>query len=106
MEELPADVFVHAHECDGGSRGAVEQAFDHHFELYSTGEFFSIQADPEERSPLRVSALQDEAAREGGSFCRQQCRLSQRLSTSQRSRADHVAIYSWIGKRPANARGQ
>lgn len=45
-----------------GSRGAVEQAFDHHFKLYSTGEFFDLDRDPSEKKPLRVAALQDERA--------------------------------------------
>jgi len=45
-----------------GSRGAVEQAFDHRFKLYSTGDFFDLQTDSEEKSPLRASDLQGETA--------------------------------------------
>jgi len=45
-----------------GRRGAVEQAFDHRFKLYSTGEFFDTQADPEEHSVRRVADLRGEAA--------------------------------------------
>ena len=45
-----------------GTRGAVEQAFDHRFKLYSTGEFFNLQTDPEEQSPQRIIGLQGEAA--------------------------------------------
>ena len=45
-----------------GSRGAVEQAFDHHFKLYSTGKFFDLDKDVEEKSPQRVADLQGEAA--------------------------------------------
>jgi arylsulfatase A len=45
-----------------GSRGAVEQAFDHRFKLYSTGEFFSLERDPEETAPLPLAALTGEAA--------------------------------------------
>jgi arylsulfatase A len=42
-----------------GRRGAVEQAFDHHFKLYSTGEFFDLDRDPSEKSPLRIAGLKD-----------------------------------------------
>jgi arylsulfatase A len=45
-----------------GRRGAVEQAFDHHFKLYSTGEFFDLNRDPEETSPLALAELQGEAS--------------------------------------------
>ncbi|MSU24278.1 MAG: arylsulfatase [Opitutus sp.] len=45
-----------------GRRGAVEQAFDHHFKLYSTGEFFDLTRDPDEKSPRRVPELKGEAA--------------------------------------------
>ncbi|HEY2573119.1 MAG TPA: sulfatase-like hydrolase/transferase [Verrucomicrobiaceae bacterium] len=45
-----------------GSRGAVEQAFDQHFKLYSTGEFFHLDGDPDEKSPFQVSALKEETA--------------------------------------------
>lgn len=45
-----------------GSRGAVEQAFDHRFKLYSTGDFFDLQTDVEEKSPHRVSDLSGEAS--------------------------------------------
>ena len=44
-----------------GSRGAVEQAFDRHFKLYSTGKFFDLDRDVEEKSPRRVADLQGEA---------------------------------------------
>jgi arylsulfatase A len=45
-----------------GTRGAVEQAFDHRFKLYSTGEFFDLDRDPEEKSPRRVAGLSGDAA--------------------------------------------
>jgi arylsulfatase A len=45
-----------------GSRGAVEQAFDHHFKLYSTGKFFDLDKDREEKFPQQVADLQGEAA--------------------------------------------
>jgi arylsulfatase A len=45
-----------------GARGAVEQAFDHRYKLYSTGTFFDLQNDPEEASPLRVADLKHDAA--------------------------------------------
>jgi arylsulfatase A len=45
-----------------GSRGAVEQAFDHNFKLYSNGKFFELDKDVEETSPQQVDALQGEAA--------------------------------------------
>jgi arylsulfatase A len=45
-----------------GDRGAVEQAFDHRYKLYSTGEFFDLQTDVEEQSPARVSSLSGDAA--------------------------------------------
>jgi arylsulfatase A len=45
-----------------GKRGAVEQAFDHRFKLYGTGEFFDIARDPEEKSPLPVADLKGDAA--------------------------------------------
>jgi arylsulfatase A len=44
-----------------GRRGAVEQAFDHHFKLYSTGEFFDLARDPGEKSPLSIATLKDDA---------------------------------------------
>ena len=44
-----------------GRRGAVEQAFDHHFKLYSTGEFFDLERDPGEKSPLSIATLKDDA---------------------------------------------
>lgn len=49
-----------------GSRGAVEQAFDHRFKLYSTGDFFDVTADPNETRPLKPDQLtgkSSEAAR-------------------------------------------
>lgn len=45
-----------------GRRGAVEQAFDHHYKLYSMGEFYDLRRDPEERHPLRTADLTGEAA--------------------------------------------
>ncbi len=45
-----------------GSRGAVEQAFDKHFKLYSTGKFFDLDKDVEENSPHQIADLQGEAA--------------------------------------------
>ncbi|WP_395742143.1 sulfatase-like hydrolase/transferase [Prosthecobacter sp.] len=45
-----------------GARGAVEQAFDHHYKLYSTGKFFELDHDVEEKSPLQVADLKGEAA--------------------------------------------
>jgi arylsulfatase A len=44
-----------------GARGAVEQAFDHRYKLYSTGEFFDLLTDPDEKKPLRVADLKGEA---------------------------------------------
>jgi arylsulfatase A len=44
-----------------GARGAVEQAFDHRYKLYSTGSFFDLQTDPDEKKPLRVADLKGEA---------------------------------------------
>jgi hypothetical protein len=44
----------------------VEQAFDHRFKLYSTGEFFDLQADVDETSPHRVSDLSGEASAAAG----------------------------------------
>lgn len=45
-----------------GARGAVEQAFDQRYKLYSTGKFFDMNTDPEEKSPRRVSELKGETA--------------------------------------------
>jgi arylsulfatase A len=45
-----------------GDRGAVEQAFDQRFKLYSTGKFFDLDRDVEEKTPLRLADLQGEAA--------------------------------------------
>ncbi len=45
-----------------GSRGAVEQAFDQHFKLYSTGKFFDLDKDVEENSPQQIAELKGEAA--------------------------------------------
>ena len=47
-----------------GKRGAVEQAFDHDFKLYSIGEFYDLRKDPEEKHPLKVADLTGEAASE------------------------------------------
>ena len=40
----------------------MEQAFDQHFKLYSTGKFFDLDHDVEENSPLLVADLQGDAA--------------------------------------------
>lgn len=40
----------------------MEQAFDQHFKLYSTGKFFDLDHDVEEKSPRRVADLQGDAA--------------------------------------------
>lgn len=45
-----------------GTRGAVEQAFDPHFKLYSTGKFFDLDHDVEEQSPQQVADLTGDAA--------------------------------------------
>ncbi|HEX8912972.1 MAG TPA: sulfatase-like hydrolase/transferase [Humisphaera sp.] len=45
-----------------GKRGAVEQAFDRRFKLYSTGEFYDTGRDPEEKAPLPVAGLTGDAA--------------------------------------------
>jgi arylsulfatase A len=39
-----------------------EFAFNHHYKLYRTGEFYDLRQDIEEKNPLRVSALKGEAA--------------------------------------------
>lgn len=46
-----------------GDRGAVEQAFDQRYKLYRTGEFFELEGDPEERTPLEIAGLSGEARR-------------------------------------------
>ena len=51
-----------------GSRGAVEQAFDQHFKLYSTGAFFDLDHDVEENSPQRIADLLGEAAAAASKF--------------------------------------
>ena len=43
-------------------RGAVEQAFDRRYKLYSTGEFYDTDRDPEEAAPLPLADLTGEAA--------------------------------------------
>jgi arylsulfatase A len=45
-----------------GVRGAVEQAFDHDFKLYSIGEFYDLKRDPQEEHPLKVGDLTGPAA--------------------------------------------
>jgi arylsulfatase A len=45
-----------------GKRGAVEQAFDHDYKLYSIGEFYDLRSDPGERHPLKIADLTGEAA--------------------------------------------
>jgi arylsulfatase A len=47
-----------------GKRGAVEQAFDHDYKLYSLGEFYDLRKDPEEKHPLKVADLTGAAADE------------------------------------------
>jgi arylsulfatase A len=47
-----------------GKRGAVEQAFDHDYKLYSIGEFYDIKHDPGEAHPLNLAELTGEAAAE------------------------------------------
>jgi arylsulfatase A len=44
-----------------GERGAVEQAFDHRYKLYSVSEFYDLENDPEEQSPLAIDSLTGEA---------------------------------------------
>jgi arylsulfatase A len=39
-----------------------EFAFDQHYKLYRSGEFFDVAADPEEKKPLKVNSLTGEAA--------------------------------------------
>jgi len=39
-----------------------EFAFNHHFKLYRTGEFFDLRRDLEEKEPLTVASLEGEAA--------------------------------------------
>ena len=45
-----------------GKRGAVEQAFDHDFKLYSIGEFYDLRSDPEEKHALKIADLTGAAA--------------------------------------------
>ena len=45
-----------------GKRGAVEQAFDHEYKLYSIGEFYDLRRDADEKHPLKVADLTGEAA--------------------------------------------
>lgn len=47
---------------NGTGRGAVEQAFDQRFKLYSTGKFFDLDHDVGEHSALRPEDLRGEAA--------------------------------------------
>jgi arylsulfatase A len=49
-----------------GDRGAVEQAFDRRYKLYSTGEFFDVEKDPDELRAEKVSELKGEAAQAAG----------------------------------------
>lgn len=46
----------------GGDKTVREFAFNHRFKLYRTGEFFDVAADPDEKTPLKVSALGGSAA--------------------------------------------
>jgi arylsulfatase A len=45
-----------------GTRGAVEQAFDHRYKLYSTGQFYDLDEDVEETSPQTIASLTGESA--------------------------------------------
>jgi arylsulfatase A len=45
-----------------GKRGAVEQAFDHDYKLYSIGEFYDLRNDPGEAHPLQVADLTGDVA--------------------------------------------
>jgi arylsulfatase A len=49
-----------------GKRGAVEQAFDHDYKLYSIGEFYDLRKDAAEKHPLKVGELTGEAAERAG----------------------------------------
>jgi arylsulfatase A len=49
-----------------GGRGAVEQAFDRRYKLYSTGEFFDFEKDPDELKGEKVSELKGEASQAAG----------------------------------------
>jgi arylsulfatase A len=40
-----------------------ESAFDHHYKLYRTGEFYDLAADPLEKQPLDVSKLSEAATK-------------------------------------------
>lgn len=51
-----------------GKRGAVEQVFDREFKLYSTGEFFDLARDPEERAAIPIANLTGGAAAAASSF--------------------------------------
>jgi arylsulfatase A len=44
-----------------GKRGAVEQAFDHDYKLYSIGEFYDLRSDPEEKHALKIADLTGDA---------------------------------------------
>lgn len=39
-----------------------EMAFNQHYKLYRSGQFFDVAADPEEKKPLKVDSLNGEAA--------------------------------------------
>ena len=41
---------------------SCEFAFDQHYKLYRSGEFFDLEADPAEKRPLTVASLTGEAA--------------------------------------------
>lgn len=47
---------------DGKREEARECAFDQKYKLYRTGDFFNLRDDAEEKRPLKVDALQGEAA--------------------------------------------
>src|SRR5207244_2408291 len=40
------------HAAKAGPRGAVEQVFNHHYKLYSIGEFYDLSKDPHEKNAL------------------------------------------------------
>jgi arylsulfatase A len=67
-----------------GHRGAVEQAFDRRYKLYSTGEFFDVEDDPDEQRPQKVADLKGEPARAAA-------RLQKALDQFKDARPDNLA---------------
>lgn len=45
-----------------GQKGTGEFAFDKHYKLYRTGEFYDLVNDPDETTPLKVAGLTGDAA--------------------------------------------